>query len=394
MRMLDDSWLKETHRDRQARVNVIRLRRATTGAYGCGIEDDNALMLKYLGSKRVIVPRIQAIVGALPDVRRVCDLFAGTTRVGQALKARGLYVISNDVATYSEVLGRTFIQADSTKLDVPRLRHLLATLETLTPEPGYFTRVFCEEARYFQPHNGARIDVIRDAIDTLATTEDERAILLTSLLLSADRVDSTTGLQMAYLKTWAARSYHALALRMPKLLPGTGLAVRRDANALARELDDIDLVYVAPPYNQHAYFSNYHVWETLVRNDRPETYGVARKRVDCKTTKSSYNAKRRILPTFADLVASLRTRYLLVSFSTEGAMSLDDVGAVLRERGHVAAVALDHKRYVGAQIGIYNPQGVKVGTVSHVRNREYLFLVGPSWDVVGAAMAAAVNAGK
>jgi hypothetical protein len=32
---------------------------------------------------------------------------------------------------------------------------------------------------------------------------------------------------------------------------------------------------------------------------------------------------------------------------------------------------------VGAQIGIYNPQGEKVGRVSHLRNREYLFLAGP-----------------
>jgi adenine-specific DNA-methyltransferase len=35
----------------------------------------------------------------------------------------------------------------------------------------------------------------------------------------------------------------------------------------------------------------------------------------------------------------------------------------------------DFKRYVGAQIGIYNPQGRKVGTVSHLRNTEYLYVV-------------------
>jgi adenine-specific DNA-methyltransferase len=74
-------------------------------------------------------------------------------------------------------------------------------------------------------------------------------------------------------------------------------------------------------------------------------------------------------------------------------MSLDDIEAVLRERGHVAAVAVDHKRYVGAQIGVYNPKGEKVGAISHVWNREFLFLVGPSRDVVSAAIAATVNAG-
>ncbi|MGI8913942.1 MAG: DNA adenine methylase, partial [Chloroflexota bacterium] len=239
-------------------------------------------MIKYLGSKRVIVPQIASVVRAIPGVKRVCDLFAGTTRVGQALKAQDLFVVSNDLASYSEVLGRTYIQADARTMDRERLLGLLRHLQELPPKAGYFTRTFCEEARYFQPQNGARVDTIRDRIDEIARDEEERAILLTSLLLAADRVDSTTGLQMAYLKDWAARSYQNLELRLPELLPGPGCTLRRDANELARELDDVDLVYIDPPYNQHSYFSNYHIWETLVRNDRPEAYGIAMKRIDCK----------------------------------------------------------------------------------------------------------------
>ena len=217
-------------------------------------------MIKYIGSKRVIVPQIASIVAALPDVRRVCDLFAGTTRVGQALKSKGFYVVCNDLASYSEVLGRAYIQADARTIDRNRLLALLAHLQALPPQPGYVTHTFCEEARYFQPHNGAKIDAIRPEIDRIAESDEERAILLTSLLLAADRVDSTTGLQMAYLKDWAARSYQPLDLRLPELLPGTGRVFRRDANDLARELDDVDLVYIDPPYNQHSYFSNYHIW--------------------------------------------------------------------------------------------------------------------------------------
>jgi len=35
-------------------------------------------------------------------------------------------------------------------------------------------------------------------------------------------------------------------------------------------------------------------------------------------------------------------------------------------------LAFDSKRYVGAQIGIHNPQGEKVGKVARLRNVEYL----------------------
>ena len=43
-------------------------------------------------------------------------------------------------------------------------------------------------------------------------------------------------------------------------------------------------------------------------------------------------------------------------------------------RAHVATLATDYRRYVGAQIGIHNLQGEKVGRVSHLRNTEYLFI--------------------
>jgi adenine-specific DNA-methyltransferase len=344
-------------------------------------------MIKYIGSKRAIVPQIVSIVHAVPGVHRVCDLFAGTTRVGQALKAQGYFVISNDLASYSEVLGRTYIQADATALDRGRLLVLLRHLQSLPPKPGYFTRTFCEEARYFQPCNGARIDAIREGIEEVVQSEEERAILLTSLLLAADRVDSTTGLQMAYLKDWAPRSYQHLELRPPEMLPGPGCAIRRDANDLARDLDDVDLVYIDPPYNQHSYFSNYHVWETLIRNDRPDTYGVANKRIDCKTNKSRYNSKREIGGAFLDLLRSIRAKYLLISFNNEGYLGTLDIENVLKQRGYVSSVGIDFKRYVGAQIGIFNPQGQKVGAVSHLRNKEHLFLVGPSRAVVESALA-------
>ena len=42
--------------------------------------------------------------------------------------------------------------------------------------------------------------------------------------------------------------------------------------------------------------------------------------------------------------------------------------------GQVTTIEKDFKRYVGAQIGIYNPRGEKVGVVSHLRNREFLYV--------------------
>lgn len=333
-------------------------------------------MVKYIGSKRTLVPTIAAIAARLPAPRAV-DVFAGTTRVGQGLRSAGLDVLSNDLATYSEVFGHAYIAAGP-EVDRKRVARLLRELAALPGEDGYFTETFCRQARFFQPHNGMRVDAIRNAIDELDVDEIERALLLASLIEAADRVDSTCGVQMAYVKQWAPRSFNDLELRMPRVVEGpSGSVARSDANALAPELGDYDLAYLDPPYNQHSYFSNYHVWETLVRWDAPGHYGVAVKREDCRTTKSDYNSKRGAWQALAELIEALPTPWLIVSFSDEGFHDPSDLTALLGERGYVHTLVADHKRYVGAQIGIHNPQGERVGEVSHLRNREHLFVVGP-----------------
>ncbi len=339
-------------------------------------------MIKYLGSKRTLVPRISALARELP-VRRACDLFAGTTRVGQALRAAGVEVHSNDLASYSEALGYAYVVAGARERAAASC--VLDELAALPGRRGYVTETFCERARYFRPRNGERIDAIRDAVERYDLDPVVRGLVLTALLEAADRVDSTTGLQMAYLKAWAPRAERDLELRVPHAVAGPrGSVSRLDANLLAPRLD-VDLVYLDPPYNQHSYFSNYHVWETLVRWDAPEPYGVAMKRSDCRTTKSPYNSKVRAAAALEDLLVALEVPWVIASVSDEGFHDPGRLAELLGARRYVAAVEVPFKRYVGAQIGIHDPRGAKVGTVSHLRNRELLFVAGPDRARVEAA---------
>jgi adenine-specific DNA-methyltransferase len=332
-------------------------------------------VIKYIGSKRVLLPSIVELVQSLTGVRTVLDAFSGTSRVGHALKRAGFRVTANDHATYAYKLAQCYVAADRAKL-LPDIERLVAELNRVAGRPGYFTDTFCQRSRYLQPHNGERVDAMRERIAELSLDPVREAVLLVSLMEAADRVDSTCGLQMAYLKKWSARSFNQLELRVPDMLDGPGDATQLDAEQ-AVGAAEYDLVYLDPPYNQHRYLGNYHVWESLVRWDKPEVYGTAMKRVDVKDYKSDFNSKRRILDAFTGLLASARARYLLVSFNNEGYLRHDQLCELLSRHGEVAHVEVDYKRYVGAQIGIYNPQGEKVGRVSHLRNREYLFLAGP-----------------
>jgi adenine-specific DNA-methyltransferase len=344
-------------------------------------------VIKYLGSKRALVPVLGEIAEAA-QARTAVDLFTGTTRVAQELKRRGLHVTACDLATYSETLSDCFIATDADEVDVRALDDALAHLDALPGVRGYFTETFCERARFFQPHNGARVDAIRDALEKEYAGSPLFPVLLTSLMLAADRVDSTTGLQMAYLKQWAPRSYRDLVLRRPELLPGPGATRRGDALALAPELPSVDLAYLDPPYNQHRYFTNYHIWETLVRWDAPDHYGVACKRVDSRddALRSVFNSKAHMPGALEELLRRVRAEVVVVSCNDESWVSPDQVAGWLLAAGHedVGVLGFDSKRYVGAQIGVFSPRGARVGTVSRLRNVEYLVVAGPAEQVAAA----------
>ncbi len=335
-------------------------------------------MIKYIGSKRKLVPNILSTVHSLAGVETICDIFSGTSRVGHALKREGYRVIANDHNSYAHTLARCYVEADYEDV-FSSAEKLVKEFNSLPGRPGYFTETFCIKSRFIQPKNGERIDAIREKIAALQLPQELESVMLVSLLEAADRVDSTAGVQKAYLKGWSKRSYNDLQLRVPNVLPrarcGKGLALCLDAVEAASRVE-ADLTYVDPPYNHHSYLANYHVWESLVRWDKPETYGIAHKRLDVKERVSPFNSKVRFVETFNKLLSNIKSKYILVSFNNEGFISRETMLYILSEHGGlVGTQEYDHPRYIGAKIGIYNLRGEVVGKVGHLTNKELLYLI-------------------
>ncbi len=357
-------------------------------------------MIKYLGSKRRLVPALTVLAQA-SEARTGLDLFCGTTRVAQAWKRLGIDVTAVDSARLAHTLARCYIGTDPDAVPdlVDRVIRAVDRLNALKGRAGYVTSTFCEASRYFRPENGARIDAVREAIDRDYAGSELWPVLLTSLLEAADRVDSTTGLQMAYLKQWAPRAALPLTLRVPELIGGPGRAVNGDACALvgSGHLDHVDLAYIDPPYNQHRYDANYHVWETIVAWDSPPFYGVACKRQDLRdpATKSAFNGRRTMPDALRQVVTEVAADVVILSYNNESWLTFDDLRDLCTGRGHVEVLAFDSARYVGARIGIHDPAGRKVGAVSHLRNTEYVLVTGDKSRVramVGAVVAAGLGA--
>lgn len=330
-------------------------------------------MIKYLGSKAKLLDAISAIVaGLIEPGATVVDPFCGSGKVVKRFKEDGYKVIGSDMQMAPALLAKTILEYGPECQQ--QLNEAVARMKAdVAPVEGYFTKTFCKDAMFFQPRNGALVDGYRDYIGQLGGVN---TLLMASLLTSLDKVDNTCGVQMAYLKKWCKRAQNLLDVTPVQLvegLPGLGMCKRWEDNKFLFD-GSADLVYLDTPYNQHNYRGNYHIWETLVRWDAPETYGKAMKRVDCKTVKSDFNNKRKAPEAMKALIDAIKARYIVVSFSDEGFISRPHMEALLGARGEVTVHTRQHDRYVGARIGIHSTDGTKVGTVSHVKNKEYIYV--------------------
>src|SRR5258706_9699075 len=90
------------------------------------------------------------------------------------------------------------------------------------------------------------------------------------------------------------------------------------------------------------------------------------------------------------VIGDVRARVVVVSYNDESWVTVDDLRDMCAVHGEVEVREFDSRRYVGAQIGIHNLLGERVGTVSHVRNREYLLIAGARAEVRRLVAAAAV----
>ena len=79
-----------------------------------------------------------------------------------------------------------------------------------------------------------------------------------------------------------------------------------------------------------------------------------------------------------ELLAAITSPVVVVSFNNEGYLSrvqMEEMLAALWDGcSDVTTIENDFKRYVGAQIGIHSLTGEKVGQVSHLRNKEFVYV--------------------
>jgi len=313
---------------------------------------DNSFQLqnrRYLGNKYKLLGFIEDIVSEkCNSIESFCDIFAGTGMVGERFNKPEIKVISNDLLFSNFVCLKSFLGTTSEISNLAKKIEILNSLEA--NEDNYFSRNF--GGTYFSQENARKIGAIREVIENISESEEEKNGLICSLLYAVDKVANTVGHYDAYRKK--LDTLQPLKLLAPDIECSYNCqneVYREDANVLIKKIS-CDVLYIDPPYNSRQYSDAYHLLENLAEWKKPEVEGVARK-MDRSHIKSSYCLKS-AARAFEDLIIAANCKYILLSYNNTGdskdgrsnaRIKDKDILRILRNKGDVEIFERDYKSF-------------------------------------------------
>lgn len=296
--------------------------------------------MRYLGNKTRMLENINSVMFENNIIEGVfCDLFAGSGSVGDYFKDR-FEIIANDFLHSLSIVNRAKLENN----DVPQFKDFIKKFgvdpfsylnsKNYIPDSQYFiTNNYSPKGnrKFFTEQNSIKIDGIRIEIEELykdfIIDLKERNFLIASLIESVMGVSNTTGTYEAYLKNWDNRALKDFEIqpisinKTNKIYSNT--IYNKDGNELLRKISG-DILYIDPPYTVTDYNSAYHILESISKYDYPVIGGITGRRKET-TIKSKYTRKQQALLNFEDLFRQANFNHILVSYSTQGLVSIEEL---------------------------------------------------------------------
>jgi len=110
------------------------------------------------------------------------------------------------------------------------------------------------------------------------------------------------------------------------------------------------------PPSRVRYASYYHIWTTVILNDKPALFGKANRREDTRDRvagsvfeefRKNENGNFIALEALRKLIINTRSRYILLSYSSGGRATKQELNDIIAESGKLLkAVEIDYKKNV------------------------------------------------
>lgn len=320
------------------------------------------------------------------------DPFAGSGAVSRLAKSMGYEVHTNDWESYSKAVNSCYIGVN--RSEIPELFKELGGIEKafslfshehmnheFTP---YISRHYAprstvnadyyKERLFYTTENALYIDKARSLIEQMYPGYNlsplqmkEKNILLASLLYEVSTHANTSGVFKACHKGFGGHGKDALgrimapmSMEIPFLIdnPYGGMVYQKDAVEFVKGIKG-DICYLDPPYNIHQYGSNYFMLNTVALWDKPLVSGErgedgrylekAGIRKDWTNTKSPYCYKKQAPEAFKHLMEHIDSRFIVLSYNTEGIIPFDELYDVMESHGKVNLHIKDYVLYRGGK---------------------------------------------
>lgn len=298
--------------------------------------------MRYIGNKTKLLDILDNFISKKVLNKKgliFCDLFSGTCTVGDYFKNK-YEIIANDNLYFSYVTAKG-------KLNYKKNFFKNLGFDPFdyfnTADSSNYIKGFCYNnfapsisgRQYFSDENAKLIDFIRNTIDIWfdenKIDENEKFYLIASLLESISKVSNVAGVYSAFLKKWDPR-----AIKKMEFIPVESNGESSFQNEVYN--DDVmnlitkikgDILYLDPPYTPTQYISQYHVLETIAKNDNPETHGKGAHR-DNGNQISKWCKKGCVHEEFEKLIANANFKHIFLSYSDAGIMSKEYIESVLK----------------------------------------------------------------
>lgn len=335
-------------------------------------------IITYLGNKRALLDfiglGIEEVKLKLKKNKLDCvDIFSGSGVVSRYLKRYAKHLYVNDLEDYCYTINTCYL-TNSDEINFDTLyKYYNKTIEYTKKhlKPGFITRMYSPkddkkikkgERVFYTTRNAMYIDTARQYIEKIP--EPYKTLLLAPLIYEASVHNNTSGVFKGFYKNsktgvgqFGGDGKNALTriladieLKLP-VFSRYNCKVnifQKDSNELARELPKVDLVYIDPPYNQHPYGSNYFMLN-LIRNyvEPKEVSKVSG--IPIGWNKSKYNIKQESKSAMRDLCSNLKTKFLLISFSSDGFISKEEMIDMLNDIGTVKVLDKNYNTFRGCR---------------------------------------------
>ncbi|MFA4937593.1 MAG: transcriptional repressor LexA [Patescibacteria group bacterium] len=310
---------------------------------------------RFLGNKTKLLGFIGDIVAdKCRGYYTFCDIFAGTGVVGQYFNRPDTKIISNDILDSSYASLQCWLNTKNYNKE--KITTIIDYLNNINPKKeNYMSEIF--GGSYFTKENALKIGAVREEIEKLdkkgEINQEEKYILLTSLLYAIDKVANTVGHYEAYRKK--LDTLQNIKLLVPDINSGNNTdneIYQKDANQLVKEIK-CDVIYIDPPYNSRQYGDAYHLLENVITWKKPKVEGIAKKMIERNHLKSRYCLKGAD-QMLHDLIKNVQTNHILLSYNNTGEKKNERSNAkitdqrimeILRERGEVEVFERDYKGF-------------------------------------------------